>query len=476
MTTEPWAVSPRRKSSPMRKSGLWLVLLTVLALLAAACGSDDETTSAETTSTEAATTDTEAAPDEEPEPADEGTSLEGSTVEIMSIRGTDDPEGAALVAALEIFSERTGVEINYQGVGDELPTILSTRVEGGSPPNIAFLAQPGLVTDLVSRDALVEIEGAVGATLDADFAPVWRDLGSVDGTLYGVYFKAANKSTVFYRLDVFEQLALEIPTTLEEWIETNQTLVDNGFTPLAVGGADGWTLSDWFENFYVRSAGPEAYASLTAHEIPWTDPSVVKTFEEMNRLIGVDEFLDGGREGALQTGFVDSIVAALGTEPTAVMVYEGDFIAGIAPEEAGTQAGVDWDFFDFPSIGGSPGAVVGGGDVAVAFSDDDATMAVMAFLASPEFAGAMIPTGGFASPSGAADLSLYPDEISRRSAEALVSAETFVFDMSDLSPAALGATAGSGIWGELQNWLQNPDDLDAVLEALESDAAAAFGG
>lgn len=48
--------------------------------------------------------------------------------------------------------------------------------------------------------------------------------------------------------------------------------------------------------------------------------------------------------------------------------------------------------------------------------------------------------------------------------------------MSDLSPAALGATAGSGIWGELQNWMQNPDDLDAVLQALESDAAAAFGG
>jgi len=44
----------------------------------------------------------------------------------------------------------------------------------------------------------------------------------------------------------------------------------------SIGGADGWTLTDWFENVYLRTAGPEKYDQLTAHEIPWTDQSVVE--------------------------------------------------------------------------------------------------------------------------------------------------------------------------------------------------------
>ena len=90
----------------------------------------------------------------------------------------------------------------------------------------------------------------------------------------------------------------------------------------------------------------------------------------MGQLLGNEDFIARGADGALQMGFVDSVIAALGTEPEAVMVYEGDFVAGVAAAEAGTVAGVDFDFFPFPSIAGSPPAVMGGGDVAVALTDN----------------------------------------------------------------------------------------------------------
>jgi alpha-glucoside transport system substrate-binding protein len=61
-------------------------------------------------------------------------------------------------------------------------------------------------------------------------------------------------------------------------------------------------------------------------------------------------------------------------------------------------------------------------------------------------------------------------------AEGLVNAEVFVFDLSDLVPSAFGGTAGTGIWGGLQNWLQNPDNVAAVLGQIEAEAEAAFGG
>ena len=71
---------------------------------------------------------------------------------------------------------------------------------------------------------------------------------------------------------------------------------------------------------------------------------------------------------------------------------------------------------------------------------------------------------------------MYPDEISRAFAVALANAEVFRFDLSDLVPASFGATREAGIWGRLQDWLNNPADIDEISARLETEAEAAFGG
>ena len=106
-------------------------------------------------------------------------------------------------------------------------------------------------------------------------------------------------------------------------------LLDAGITPVAVGGADGWTLSDWFENVYLRTAGPEKYDQLTNHEIPWTDQSVKDALATMGELIGVSDFVARGSSGAGQVGFGDSVKLVFSDAPEAAIVYEGDFVAGV---------------------------------------------------------------------------------------------------------------------------------------------------
>ena len=423
-----------------------IAFFAVFALVAAACGDDDTDTTAPTG---------------------------GGEIEVVWIRGADHPEGIAFVEVLAQFTAETGIQVNYQGLGDDLATILSTRVQGGDPPDVAVLAQPGLLKDLVARGAAKPVSQTVIDGMAANFAPVWSDLATVDGTLYGVYFKAGNKSLVFYDVQVFDDLAITPPTTWDEWIAVSQTLADNGYTALAVAGADGWTLSDWFENVYVRTAGQEKYVQLTNHEIPWTDQSVVDALAVMAELVANPDFVLGGRDGALQTNFVASITAVFATADAVVVEGPGD-IAGIAKEEAGAEVGTDLDFFPFPSIDGSPAAVLGGGDVAVALTDNPGAMALLEFLTTPAAVETWAAAGGFTSPNQNLDLSLYPDELSRAVAEGLVNAEVFVFDLSDLVPSAFGGTAGAGIWGGLQNWLQNPDNVAAVLAQIEAEAEAAM--
>jgi alpha-glucoside transport system substrate-binding protein len=391
----------------------------------------------------------------------------GQTVEVAAV--WSGAEQASFEEVLSEFEDRTGATVNFTSTGDDIATVLGNRLEGGQPPDVAVLPQPGLLSDLADRDALQPIEDIAGELVDENYSEDWRELGSVDGTLYGVWFKAANKSTFWYRPDAFDQAGVQEPETWDELIEVSQTIAESGVTPIAIAGGDGWTLTDWFENVYLRVAGPEMYDQLVEHEIPWTDDSVITALERLSELWSQDELI---AEGSTNMTFPQSVTEVFGGD--AAMVYEGDFVAGVITEETDAVLGEDADFFDFPSVDGSGPMVVGGGDVAVLMTDNEAAQELIRFLATPEAAEIWAEQGGFTSPNQNVDTGAYPDDITARSAEALVEAETFRFDLSDLVPSEFGGTPAQGMWQALQNFLQDPEDVQGTAERLESAAARAY--
>jgi alpha-glucoside transport system substrate-binding protein len=183
-------------------------------------------------------------------------------------------EAAAFQAVINGFQKvYPKVKVNYKPVGDNLPTVLSTAVAGGNPPDMADIAQPGLVQQFVSKKALKPITYAA-PVVKANFAPVWRALGTYSGKLYGLIFKASNKSTVWYNAHSFSAAGVKAPATWTQFLANAKTIHASGTPAYSIGGADGWTLTDLFENIYLRQAGQAKYLLLTAHKIKWTDASV----------------------------------------------------------------------------------------------------------------------------------------------------------------------------------------------------------
>jgi len=444
----------------MRKTSRLAAVLLGLALAASACGGDG-----------GGTTDGAA---DQPTTGTDTADLSGQSVEVAAVWTGTEQENFQTV--LDAFAEETGAKVTYTSTGDDIATVLGTRIQGGDPPDVAMLPQPGLLSSFAADDALVPVSDEVEAAVDENYAPVWKELGSVDDTLYGVWFKAANKSTVWYRTDAFEQAGVEPPTTWEELLQVAQTISDSGVTPVSIAGADGWTLTDWFENVYLRVAGPEKYDQLANHEIPWTDQSVKDTLAVLAELWGDEDLVVGGASGALQTDFPTSVTQVFADDPQGAIVYEGDFVAGVIAGETSASVGEAALFFDFPSVNDSPTSVVGGGDVAVALSDSEGAQALLAWMATPQAAEVWAGLGGFTSPNLNLDTATYPDDVTRASAEALVeAADAFRFDMSDLAPAEFGGTPGAGEWKILQDFLKNPSDIDGTAQALEKAAARAFG-
>jgi alpha-glucoside transport system substrate-binding protein len=428
----------------------WIALalsVGALALAAAGCGGDDGGGAAE------------------------GSEDVTGSISVMAIWGGD--EQASFQAVIDGFTELyPNVDVKYTSGGDNLAPLLSTAVEGGNPPDIAAVGQPGLMADFAAKDAIQPIDDLRDQIVD-NFGESVADVGAIDGTQYGVMFKGANKSTVWYNVADFEEAGVEPPETWEELQETASTLKAAGITPYSVGVDVGWPISDLFENVYIRTAGVEMYDQLTKHEIPWTDQSVKDALAVMANIVGESDNMAGGTEESLQTEMPASVAKVFSEEPEAAMVVIGDFAPGVTETTLEPETG--FNVFTFPSVEGSEPAVVGGGDIFVEFKKSPAADAFMEYLTTPEAAEIWASRGGFSSPNKNLDTDVYPDEITRVTAGALGEAEVFRFDMSDLQPSAFGGTPGQGLFKAFTDFVANPDDIDGITQQMETEAAKAFG-
>ena len=426
----------------------WLVLALLvgaLAFVAAGCGGDDDDGAV-------------------------GSEEVSGSISLMAIWGGEEQE--SFQAVLDGFEEAfPNVDASYTSGGDNLAPLLSTAVEGGNPPDIAAIGQPGLMAQFAEQGAIQPIDD-LRDTIVESFGESVADVGAVDGTQYGVMFKGANKSTIWYNVASFEEAGVEPPETWDDLTAAADTLKAAGITPYSVGVDVGWPITDIFENVYLRSAGAEMYDQLARHEIPWTDQSVKDALTIMAGIFAPDN-MAGGTEAALQTEMPDSVAKVFTDSPEAAMVIIGDFAPGVTETTLEPETG--FNVFDFPSIEGSEPAVMGSGDIFVKFTDNPAADAFLEYLTTTEAAEIWASRGGFSSPHKDLDTGVYPDEISRTTAGALAEADIFRFDMSDLQPAAFGGTPGQGLWKHLTDFVANPDDIDGTTQKMEADAARAFG-
>jgi alpha-glucoside transport system substrate-binding protein len=431
------------------------LLLALLLALAAGCGGGDDGEEAQET-----------------QPAGEEAQVNEDVSGELTLAGLwTGGEGESFQAVLDGFQEQyPNVTVNYQAAGDNLPTVLATSVEGGNPPDLAALSSPGLMRQFIDRGALQPVNDEVRSAIEENYSEGFIELATVENQLYGVVFKGANKSTIWYNVQIFNDAGVEPPETWDDLLQAAETIKAFGVPAWSIGASEGWTLTDLFENIYLRTAGPDLYDQLAAHEIPWTHQSVKDALAEMVKIIGDSDNIAGGTSGALQTDFPTSVTQVFTDPPEAAMVIEADFVQTFIETETQATIPDQANVFTFPSVNDSPPVVVGAGDTIVMFKDSEAAQALLAYLATPEAAAIWAERGGFSSPNQNVDPEAYQDETVRKLATEMAQAETFRFDLSDLQPQTLN----DALFAQLAQLVETPDDIDGVTRRLEQIARRAY--
>jgi alpha-glucoside transport system substrate-binding protein len=374
------------------------------------------------------------------------------------------------------FTRKTGIKVNVESTRD-LPAVLTTRVQGNNPPDIAGMPSVPKFQQLASQGKLLQLDNILNMSqYRQDYPQSWIDFSSVNGHVYAVLPKANSKGTVWYSPQQFQANGYTVPQTWDDMIALSNKIASQGKYPWALGvesaASSGWPGADWIDQIYLSLNGIDMAKQWAAHKIPWTHSSVKNAWQMFGQIVTGKHYINGAPQSILATNFQDSSYLPFDNPPKAYMLYLGDFATGfIKSQFPNAKPGTDYSFFPFPVINPQyKGQITGGADIMVAMKDNDGTRQFMHFMASAEGQSIWPKRGGATSVNKSVPLSVYPDDVTRAVAQQLLNATAVTVGEDDLMPQVME----NAYWKGVLSFIQNPSQLDSILSSLENTASSAY--
>lgn len=316
----------------MNRKGLWLLIsmTLILMIIMSACQPQTEFVEKEVVVTEIVETVSEVEV-----PVDKRVLIYNSYM-------SDPDPRVADADAVQIFQEdHPDYEIVHSIVAHEdFKQAIRAYLTASTPPDVMTWFAGNRARFFIDNDQIMDISDVWESEgWNESYPKGFRAMSTVDGNQYFLptswYWWA-----VYYRPSIFAELNLEPPETWEEFMEVNETLKENGITPLAIGTKYRWTAAAWFDYLNMRINGPQFHIDLMLCKESYDDPRVAKVFEYWGELLENGYFL----EDAAAYSWSEALEPFIAGD--AAMYLMGDFIRDSLPDEAEA----DLDFFRFPII------------------------------------------------------------------------------------------------------------------------------
>jgi multiple sugar transport system substrate-binding protein len=271
---------------------------------------------------------------------------------------------------------------------------------------------------------------------------------------------------IHYRPSVFKENGWSPPTSYEELQTLAKSMQDKGIVPFAFGNDGRWPAMGTFDQLNFRINGYQFHMDLMKGKESWTDDRVKNVFKEWTNLLPLQQENPNGRtwqEAA--SGLVSGDCG---------MMTIGNFVGQAFPN--GDVS--DLDFFPWPEMNPEYGtktieAPIDGWLLAKSPKNPDAAKELLLFFGSA--AGQEAYLAKDKSVIGAAtdiDKSLF-NPLQQKVLEAVSGAPTVTqFLDRDTNPEFAANVAGQSF----ADFLSDPASIDSILDDMQAQAQAIFGG
>jgi len=258
------------------KKLLSLLLVAVLVLSLAACGTEEETTEVKE---EATTTTEEGTTEEATEASDERTPIKLYTYYA-------DTDVAVVDFAVAAIEEKLPVDIEIMHRADATGVELKTMAAVGKLPDVYEVTGETVINTFVESGDIAPMEEAMemyGAMEDVNGASL-GSLVNADGHTYAMNFEPPRNFLIYYNQSVFDEYGLELPTNYDEMLNVTKVFVENGIIPFSLFGAEPWPGVMIYDSIASRY-NPAGIKALMDGSANITDPGYVKAAEQVSELV-----------------------------------------------------------------------------------------------------------------------------------------------------------------------------------------------
>lgn len=335
-----------------------------------------------------------------------------------------------------------GVSVTYSPAAGDVAASITSSAGTAAAPDLAVLSLPAdrqALTTLSQAGTLKPISFALPQVMSS-YAYSWRSLGTVDGKLMGLFFKAENNSALWYDQKAFAGLKLNVPTSLAGLKADAAAIRAHGIAPFSLS-TSGPGLSNLFQSLYLSLQGNQQYDRLAAGTLAWTDPSVTSTLDRLRVLVSGPNG-DTMRKITLSATYQQAVQNVFGSPLKAYMGTGGSSVYPVLYSAKAVRALSSFGVFAFPSTNpSSPPRVIGDADAVVMVKSSPAAQALVSYLASPQAATIWAGRNSdFLSPNRKVGASAYAVSQMGALAKSLTAANTFRFGLADTKTMAFQET------------------------------------
>ena len=391
-------------------------------------------------------------------------------------------ELANFQASLADFAKATGITIQVDSVPSSHETVLKSRIEGGSPPDIAQLAQPTPVLAYAAEGKVIDLATFMDAQKLSKEHPATIGLVTQGSHIWGIPYKADVKSVIWYPIKAFAAKGYTVPTTWDQLIALSDKIVADGSNPWCIsaggpGDATGWQITDWIEEVVLKTKGIQYYNDWISHKVTFEDPGIKAAFDQyVGKIFFTDKYVYGGPQAIINTDQKTTMDPMFNQDMAAPQCWMQKVPTWYGPDffpdqrASGTPSkyvvGTDVGLMAFPTIDPSQNNAEGSADTMMVLKDRPEVRAVAEFMATPQGLQRWIEAGSAISTNTTTPDAWYAPSYKLQVAAGVVNKAAGIgFDASDLMPGAVGAGT---FWTQSVDWVNNNGkNTDAVLKAID---------